>query len=41
MIYHLGGVLWWLLRRLHPCGIDIDPAWLDFDAVIEAEGWPS
>jgi hypothetical protein len=37
MTYLLGGVLWWLLQRLHPCGIDVPADMLDFDAIIREE----
>lgn len=37
MTYLLGGVLWWLLKRLHPCGINVEPEWLDFDQILAEE----
>ena len=38
MTYLLGAFIWWLVNRLHPCGINVPPEWLEFDQILDEEG---
>ena len=38
MTWLLGAFIWWLVNRLHPCGINVPPEWLEFDQILDEEG---